>query len=49
MIRAINYVINQKGWCLYWGTAKWSSVEVKLFINSLELKLVNTFTIYNSR
>lgn len=27
MIRAMNYVINQ-GWCLYWGTAKWSHVEV---------------------
>ncbi|CRL04398.1 CLUMA_CG017484, isoform A [Clunio marinus] len=27
MIRAMNYVINQ-GWCLYWGTAKWSHVEI---------------------
>lgn len=29
MIRAMNYVINQ-GWCLYWGTAKWSHVEVTI-------------------
>ncbi|XP_070491844.1 voltage-gated potassium channel subunit beta-2-like [Chironomus tepperi] len=27
MIRAMNYVINQ-GYCLYWGTAKWSHVEI---------------------
>ena len=28
MIRAMNYIINE-GWCLYWGTARWSHVEVK--------------------
>lgn len=28
LIRAMNYVIN-KGWCIYWGTAKWSHVEVR--------------------
>lgn len=27
VVRAMNYVITQ-GWALYWGTAKWSPVEV---------------------
>ncbi|CAO1391361.1 unnamed protein product [Diamesa serratosioi] len=27
LIRAMNYCINQ-GWILYWGTAKWSPVEI---------------------
>ncbi|XP_030755041.1 voltage-gated potassium channel subunit beta-2 isoform X2 [Sitophilus oryzae] len=27
VVRAINYVINQ-GWVMYWGTARWSPVEI---------------------
>lgn len=39
MIRAMNYVINE-GWCLYWGTAKWSHVEV--FVELVVLISVNS-------
>lgn len=43
----MNYVINQ-GWCLYWGTAKWSHVEVefrcdKLLINVIQLNVDFSF------
>lgn len=31
VVRAMHYVISQ-GWAMYWGTARWSPVEVGLFL-----------------
>lgn len=30
IVRAMNYVISQ-GWSMYWGTARWSPVEVNFY------------------
>jgi len=43
-VRAFTYVINQ-GWALYWGTSRWSAMEIMVSLNwPLEQMLVNTAT-----
>lgn len=37
IVRAMTYVISQ-GWAMYWGTSRWSQVEVIFLFFSNKLK-----------
>lgn len=38
VVRAMTYII-QEGWTMYWGTSRWSQIEVKITYSSKLSKL----------